>query len=149
MIPEAKWIYKTRDAPARPARPLSFAFTPAMRRSLLLGQAGNRDDHQVDRHAELGPCGRSVRVGNRYLKIAFHHAAIRAIQYVPEMKAEFHCWQRRKGKPFARALIAKELATIVYAMLAKGEPFNKQIHGHSVSTTKRGMWPRVATRLPN
>ena len=33
-----------------------------------------------------------------------------------------------KGKPITRALIAKELATIVYAMLAKGEPFNEQFH---------------------
>ena len=35
--------------------------------------------------------------------IAFHHAAIRAIQYFPEVKAEFQRWQRRKGKPIARA----------------------------------------------
>ena len=84
------------------------------------------------------------RDGNRYLKIAFHHAAIRAIQYFPEVKAEFHRWQRRKGKPIARALIAKELATIVYAMLSKGEPFNKQFHGHPVVTQKRCTWPRLA-----
>ena len=76
--------------------------------------------------------------------IAFHHAAIRAIQYVPEVKAEFQRWQRRKGKPIARALIAKELATIVYAMLSNGEPFNKQFHGHPVITTKRCTWPRLA-----
>ena len=62
------------------------------------------------------------RDGNRYLKIA---AAIRAIQYFPEVKADFQRWQRRKGKPIARTLVAKELATIVHAMLAKGEPFNK------------------------
>jgi transposase len=84
------------------------------------------------------------RDGNRYLKIAFHHAAIRAIQYFPEVKAEFQRWQRRKGKPIARALIAKELATIVYAVLSKGEPFNKQFHGHPVVTTKRCTWPRLA-----
>ncbi len=84
------------------------------------------------------------RDGNRYLKIAFHHAAIRAIQYVPEVKAEFQRWQRRKGKPIARALIAKELATIVYAMLSKGEPCNKQFHGHPVVTPKRCTWPRLA-----
>ena len=84
------------------------------------------------------------RDGNRYLKIAFHHAAIRAIQYFPEVKAEFQRWPRRKGKPIARALIAKELATIVYAMLSTGEPFNKQFHGHVVTTTKRCTWPRLA-----
>ncbi len=84
------------------------------------------------------------RDGNRYLKFAFHHAAIRAIQYLPEVKAEFQCWRRRKGKPIARGLIAKELATIVYAMLSKGEPFNKRFHGLSVTTTKRRTWPRLA-----
>ncbi len=29
------------------------------------------------------------RHGHRYLKIAFHHAAVRAIQYFPEVKHEF------------------------------------------------------------
>ncbi len=84
------------------------------------------------------------RDGNRYLKIAFHHAAIRAIQYFPEVKHEFLRWQRRKGKPIARALIAKELATIVYAMLSKDEPFNRQFRGHTLTTTKRCTWPRLA-----
>ena len=37
------------------------------------------------------------RDGNRYRKIAFHHAAIRAIQYFPAVKAEFQRWQRRKA----------------------------------------------------
>ena len=93
------------------------------------------------------------RDGNRYRKIAFHHAAIRAIQYFPAVQAEFQRWQRRKGKPIARALIAKELATIVYAMLSKGEPFNKQFHGPPVVTTKRCTWPRLANppaeRMPS
>ena len=76
--------------------------------------------------------------------MAFHHATIRAIQYFPEVKAEFQRWQRRNGKPIARALVAQELATIVYAMLTKGEPYNKQFHGHAVITTKRCTWPRLA-----
>jgi transposase len=84
------------------------------------------------------------RDGNRYLKIAFHHAAIRAIKYFPEVKAKFQRWQRRKGKPIARALIAKDLATIVYSILSKCTPFNKQFHGHPVTTTKRCTWPRLA-----
>ena len=87
---------------------------------------------------------RRSRDGNRYLKIAFHHAAIRAVQYFPEVKQQFRRWQRRKGKPIARALIAKELATIVYAMLSKSEPFDKHFHGHPVTTTKRCTWPRLA-----
>jgi transposase len=98
---------------------------------------GSHDSGGKTRHKRL-------RDGNRYLKLAFHHAAIRAVQYVPEVNVEFQRWQRRKGKPIARALIAKELATIVYAVLSKGEAFNKLFHGHPVTTTKRCTWPRLA-----
>lgn len=85
------------------------------------------------------------RDGNRYLKLAFHHAAVRAIQYVPEIKQEYQRWRRRKGKGIARALVAKELATIVYAVLTKGEAFNGTFRGHVLATTKRAQWPRLAS----
>ena len=84
------------------------------------------------------------RDGNRYLQIAFHHAAIRAIQYFAEIRAVFQRLQRRKGKPIARALIAKELATIVYAMLTKEEAFNGKFCGQLLTRTKRATWPRRA-----
>ena len=84
------------------------------------------------------------RDGNRYLKLAFHHAAIRAIQYCAEVQSEFRRLQRRKGKAIARALIAKELATIVYAMLTKEVPFNDRFRGHQLTRTKRRTWPRLA-----
>ncbi|MBK8246632.1 MAG: transposase [Gemmatimonadetes bacterium] len=48
------------------------------------------------------------RDGNRYLKLALHHAAIRAVQYFPEVRAVYQAWVRRKGKAIARALVAKE-----------------------------------------
>ena len=79
--------------------------------------------------------------------MAFHHAALHAIQYGPEVNAECQRWQRRKGTPIARALIATELATIVYAMLTKDEPFNKHFHGQPGTTTKRCTWPRLANPL--
>lgn len=85
------------------------------------------------------------RDGNRYLKVAFHHAAVRAIQYCAEVRAEFQRLQRRKGKAIARALIAKELATIVYAILSKEEPFNGQFRGHVLSRPKDRQWPRLAS----
>jgi transposase len=85
------------------------------------------------------------RDGNRYLKLAFHHAAVRAIQYVPEIKAAYQRWRRRKGKAIARALVAKELATIVYAVLKKEEAFNGTFHGHVLTATKRPQWPRLAS----
>ena len=98
---------------------------------------GSHDSGGQTRH-------KRARDGNRYLKIALPHAAMRAIPYFPEVKAEFPRWQRRNGNPIARALIAKELATIVYALRSNGEPFNKQFHGHPVVTTKRCTWPRLA-----
>lgn len=85
------------------------------------------------------------RDGNRYLKLAFHHAAVRAIQYFAEVRSEFYRLQRRKGKPIARALIAKELATIVYAMLTKEEAFNGTFRGTHLTHTKRCTWPRLAS----
>ena len=85
------------------------------------------------------------RDGNRYLKIAFHHAAIRAIQYFPEVRATLQRLQRRKGKPIARALIAKELATIAYFMLTKQEAFNGRFCGLILTRTKRPAWPRLAS----
>jgi transposase len=85
------------------------------------------------------------RDGNRYLKIAFHHAAIRAIQYFAEIRSEYQGHVRRKGKMIARARIAKELATIVYAMLSKEEAFNGKFAGHILTRTKRPQWPRLAS----
>lgn len=82
---------------------------------------------------------------NRYLKLAFHHAAIRAIQYTEEIRTEYRRLVRRKGKGIARALIAKELATIVYAVLTKQEAFNGRFRGHVLSRPKARQWPRLAT----
>ena len=85
------------------------------------------------------------RDGNRYLKIAFHHATIRAIQYFTEIRTEYQRLVRRKGKPIARALIAKELATIVYVMLTKEATFNGQFRGVILTRTKGRQWPRLAS----
>ena len=85
------------------------------------------------------------RDGNRYLKIAFHHAAIRAVQYFPEIRSEYQRQVRRKGIKIARARIAKALATIVYAMLSKEEAFNGTFCGHILTRVKRPKWPRLAS----
>lgn len=77
--------------------------------------AGSNDSGGKTRH-------KRSRGGNRYLKLVFHHAAIRAIQYFPEVRAVFQQWVRQKGKAIPRALVAKELAQIVSALLTKGEP---------------------------
>jgi transposase len=85
------------------------------------------------------------REGNRYLKIAFSHAAVRAIQYYPEVRDWYKQKKRRKGEAIARALVAKELARIVYAVLSKQEDFNGRFKGHTLSRVKQEQWPL----LPN
>jgi transposase len=82
------------------------------------------------------------RDGNRYLKLAFHHAAVRAVQYVPEIRAESQRLVRRKGKAIARALIAKELGSIVYHVLTRQEAFNGRCRGLKLTRTKSRRWPR-------
>ena len=82
--------------------------------------------------------------GNRYLKLAFSHAAVRAIQYNPEIRRWYLARVRRKGPLIARALVAKELARIVYAVLRDQQPFNGTFKGMSLSRTKLSRWPRLA-----
>ena len=85
------------------------------------------------------------RDGNRYLKLAFHHAAVRAAQYFPEIQAEYQRLVRRKGKAIARALIAKELGSIVYYVLTRQEAFNGRFRGLQLTRTKPKRWPRLAS----
>lgn len=82
--------------------------------------------------------------GNRYLKIAFTHAAIRAIQYYPEIKAWYARLARRKNVRVARTLVAKELARIVYHVLRTQTDFNGTFKGKLLSRVKGSQWPRLA-----
>jgi len=67
--------------------------------------------------------------GNRSLTRAFRHAAVRAIPYDPELQAWDRQRLRTKGAMIARALVAKELARIVYHVLAKSQDFNGRFKG--------------------
>jgi transposase len=82
--------------------------------------------------------------GNKYLKLAFHHAAVRAIQYFPEIQRFYRSTARRKPAAVARALVAKELARAVYFVLQRQEPFNGTFKGQPLSRTKTPKWPRLA-----
>ena len=88
---------------------------------------------------------RASKDGNRYLKIAFSHAAVRAMQYFPEIRSWAQKKTRRKNKHIARALVAKELARIVYHVLSSGEPFNGKFKGITLERTKQLKWPRRAS----
>jgi transposase len=83
--------------------------------------------------------------GNRYLKLAFSHAAVRAMQYNPEIRAFFKAISHRKPEPVARARVAIELARIVYHVLRTGKPFNGTFQGQPLQRTKQLQWPRLAS----
>jgi transposase len=85
------------------------------------------------------------KAGNRYLKLAFSHAGIRAVQYYPEIRAFFKAKARRKPIRIARTLVALELARIVYHVLTKQEDFNGQFKHRPLSRRKHAQWPRRAS----
>jgi len=80
--------------------------------------------------------------GNRYLKLAFSHATVRAIQYFPEIRAWYQRWKRKKPLPVARTLVAKELAKSVYVVLTEQVAFNQQFKGTPLTRQKQARWPR-------
>jgi transposase len=98
---------------------------------------GSRNSAGKERH-------RRSKDGNRYLKLAFSHAAVRATQYYPEIKRFFERQARRKNRPIARALVAKEIARACYHVL-QGEEFNGKFKGAVLSRTKEPKWPRRAS----
>ena len=83
--------------------------------------------------------------GNRYLKIAFSHAAVRAIQYYPEIKRFFTRKARQKNRAIARTLVQKELARAVYIVLKDNVDFNHTFKGQPLSRRKTSEWPRRAS----
>jgi transposase len=85
------------------------------------------------------------KAGNRYLKLAFSHAGIRAVQYYPEIRAFFKAKARRKSIRIARTLVALEVARIVYHVLATQEDFTGQFKGRPLSRQKHPQWPRRAS----
>ena len=79
--------------------------------------------------------------GNRYLKLAFSHAAVRAVQYYPVVQTFYKKKKRKKPDPVARAIVAKELARIVYHVLTKEEDFNGRFRGVPLKRPKKEQWP--------
>ena len=88
---------------------------------------------------------RRSKEGNRYLKATFSHAALRAIQYYPEIKAFYQKKVRRKNRFLARAIVAKEIARIAYYVLHDQVDFNGTFKGVPLSHLKPLEWPRRAS----
>jgi transposase len=86
-----------------------------------------------------------AKAGNRYLKLAFSHAGIRAVQYYPEIGAFFKAKARKTPIRIARALVALALARIVYQVLTKQEDFNGRFKNRPLSHRKHAKWPRRAS----
>jgi transposase len=83
--------------------------------------------------------------GNRYCKIAFAHAAVRAIQNYPEVRTFATKKARKKNKHVARAIVAKEIARIVYHVLKEHTDFNGTFKGVALARPKPLVWPRRAS----
>ena len=77
------------------------------------------------------------RAGNRYLKLAFSHAAVRAVQRYAEVGAAYRKKLRRKNKPLAHAWVRKELARIVYHVLKDDVDYDDTFRGVALSRPKR------------
>lgn len=103
--------------------------------------------------ADSGPTRRhrsGSKDGNRYLKIAFSHAAVRAVQHYPEIRTWYRRWKRKKLPAVARALVAKELAKSVYMVLQKQEAFHQRFKGTLLTQQKQEPGgPARRAPLPN
>jgi transposase len=77
------------------------------------------------------------RAGNRYLKLAFSHAAVRAISRYVEINAAFRKKLRKKNTALARAWVRKELARIVYHVLKDDVEYDDTFRRVPLSRPKR------------
>lgn len=86
---------------------------------------------------------RGSKQGNRYLKAIYTEAAVRAIQWYPVVKQFYTTKTRRSGKRIARAIVAKELAKIVWHMLYHDRSY--QGFKGRPTRAKTPQWPRPAS----
>jgi|GEM_PF-1991866 len=85
---------------------------------------------------------RSSKDDNKYLKCAFSDAGVRAMQYFPEYRAFYRKMLKRSNQPIARAVVAKEIAKIVYYVLTNHSPY-RGLKGQPISHQKSAQWPRL------
>jgi transposase len=79
--------------------------------------------------------------GNKYLRIAFGQAAVSAYSQYGPVKKFYTKVKRRSGKKIAGAVVAKELAKIVWHVQTKEEPY-KGFKGHSTRVAVNPSWPQ-------
>ena len=83
--------------------------------------------------------------GNRYLKIAFMEAGIKARQYYKEIRQFYNSKASKKHKNIARNLVSLELARITWYVLKEKTAFNNIFKGKTLSRQKIKQWPRLAS----
>lgn len=83
--------------------------------------------------------------GNRHIKLALSHAAVRAVQYYPVIKRFYQKKARQKNPAIARTLVQKEIARAVYVVLHEQVDFNHTFKGQPLSNKKAAQWPRQAS----
>ena len=88
---------------------------------------------------------RSSKDGSKYLKVVFSDAAVHALQYYPPIKKYHDSKLRRKKKQVAHAIIAKEIARIVFYVLKNKSNFNNQFKGLKIEQKKSDQWPRITS----
>lgn len=79
--------------------------------------------------------------GNKYLRLAFGQAAVSAYTHYKVVKKFYRKIKRRSGRRVARAVVAKELAKIVWHMLTKDEEY-KGFKGQPTRVAPRTYWPQ-------
>jgi len=82
--------------------------------------------------------------GNRYLKMAFSEAGVRATQYFKEINDFYNAKQKKKHPAVARAIVAQEIAKNCFDVLKNNCDFNNKFAGKSLSKRKSMQWPRLA-----
>jgi transposase len=80
---------------------------------------------------------RRSRAGNRYLKLALSHAAVRAVQRYAEVGAQYQKKLRKKNEGLARAWVRKELARIVYHVLKDDVEYDNTFRRVALSRPKK------------
>ena len=81
--------------------------------------------------------------GNRYLKMAFTEAAVRAVQYFKEIKDFYQSKERKKHKAIAKTIVAQELAKTCFFVLKNKTDFNNTFKGKNLTKRKSMQWPRL------
>jgi transposase len=88
---------------------------------------------------------RSSKDGNKYLKVAFSDAAVHAVQHYPVIRKYHNSLLKKKNKQIAKAIIAKEIAEIVFHVLKNKSDFNNKFKGQELQHRKSLQWPRVVS----